>query len=355
MAMTVLSQFTAGSFDQAQLLSQMQQTFQQNAQKKTDAINNSYNADINSVNMTSDRWKTVRTGIQEGRSVVSNNLARAKQVLSALDSMIMSVNKAGNSEDGYASAYASAFDSYLSGLDRTAGTTNTEPNLLGEAKKTLTYRVGINGTTTTVNSAFIGSDYYIIDSEGKYWDVNRTSKIIKRYDTYPDEPTSIAGNFETGLQLDSISGDDVTFTVGANTATPQTFSGTIHRKGLHVLDSWAYDGLATAAGRQRALDDLKDAKTAVQLEIRRYNVAFTTSDFYDSVASQSITGLRKKTNQMMIEQATAISEEQNKLAREFQMASSAVTQSIAVQNQYAKMLNPLFSGSTTKSLISIFA
>lgn len=357
MAMTVLSSFSAGSFDRAQLLSQMQETFQQNAQKRTNAISNSYNADINSVSMTSDRWKTVRDGIQEGRSVVSRNLARAKQVLSYLDNMIQAVNKAGQNSEGFATpqAYASTFDSYLKSLDKTAATSDVEPNLIGEAKKELTYRVGINGTTTTINSAFIGSDYYIVDSEGKYWDVDRSAKVIKRYDNYPDDPTSTAGNFETGIQLDSISGDDITFTIGSNTASPQTFSGTIHRKGLHVLDAWAYDGLATDAGRQRALDDLADAKAAVQLEIRRYKVAFTTSDFYDGVATQSISGLRKKTNNLMIEQATKIQEEQNKLAREFQAATSAVTQSIAMQNQYAKLLNPLFSDNATNSLISIFA
>ena len=36
---------------------------------------------------------------------------------------------------------------------------------------------------------------------------------------------------------------------------------------------------------------LQAAKAAIQLEVRRYEIAFTTSNFYESVANQAIVGL----------------------------------------------------------------
>ncbi len=350
---TVLSNFSAAGFGQANLLAKMGEVFENQAVQRTNTITSRYTARINSVNLTKDRWETVRTGIQDARSVISTTSSKAKSILSSIDNMISAVNKAEqNSDESYsAKVYAGSFDAYLSGLDSTAKSSSVQPNLLGTAKTELTFRAGINGTTTTVNSAFLGSDYYIVDDESKYWALDRSAKTLKRYDEYPDDPTSTVGNFQTGLQLDDIDGDSITFTVGQDTADPQTFTGTLHRKGLEILDSWAYDGLSTEDGRARALADLKAAKAAIELEVRRYEITFTVSDFYESVATEAIVGLRKKTDSYMIQQAAEIQEAQAQLARDYQNAASSVTQSIAMQNQYAKLLSPLFND----SLINVFA
>lgn len=353
--LTVLSDFSASSFDQANLLAKMGEVFEKQAQQKSEQINAHYQARINAVDLTKNRWETVQKGIQDARSTISTTTSKAKSILTNLDNMIDMVKKAGKNTDGFIQAYAASFDSYLRGLDQTARVSTIEPNLLGVSKAQLTYRASISGTTTTVNSAFVGSDYYIVDDEGKYWALDRKSKTLKRFNEYPDDPTNTVGNFATGIRLDDLTGDSITFTIGQNTADPKTFSGTLYRKGLDILDSWAYDGLTTEDGRQRALDDLKAAKAAIELEVRRYEVAFTTSNFYEKVAGREMSGLRKKTNAYMIEQAQAIQDEQTRLAREYQSATSRVTQSIAIQNQYAKLLNPLFDKSFPKTLIDIFA
>ena len=354
---TVLSNFSASSFGQANLLTKMGEVFEKQAEQRTAGITSHYTARINSVNLTKDRWTAVRSGIQDARSIISTTASKAQSILASIDNMITAVNKAEqNSDESYsAKVYAASFDAYLSGLDSTAKSSSVQPNLLGTAKAELTYRASINGTTTTINSAFLGSDYYIIDDEGKYWALDRSAKTLKRYDEYPDDPTSTVGNFQTGIQLDSLSGDSITFTIGQDTADPQTFSGTVYRKGLEILDSWAYDGLATSDGRTRALADLKAAKAAIELEVRRYQIAFTTSDFYEKVANEAIVGLRKKTDGYMIQQAAEIQEAQDQLARDYQNATNSVAQSISMQNQYAKLLNPLFNKSFNNSLINIFA
>lgn len=352
---TVLSSFSAADFGRAQMLVQVQKFYNKKAQTKTTAIANEYGAQVNSINAENDRWKSVRDDIQDARSVLSDTLGRARGILTTLDNMIRAVNKSGQNTEGYTNPemYAATFDSYLKGIDSAATRLSTNTNLLGTAKQEVTFPTGINGVRQTVNSAFLGSDYYIVDNEGKYWDLDRSAKILKRYDVYPDEPTGTVGNLATGLQLDDLTGDTITFTVAPDTATPQTFTGTLHRSGLSLLDSWAYDGLATAEGRQKALADLNSAKVAIDLEVRRYQLAYTTADYYEKSASEAIDGLRKKTNQLAIEQAVAIQKEQNALAQEYQVSNNAIVQALALQNQYAKMLTPLISNKFGKSLVDI--
>ncbi|MCG8510308.1 MAG: hypothetical protein MI741_13850 [Rhodospirillales bacterium] len=355
--MTVLSGWSADTYNNATLLTQMQKFYEQRATQQTNMITNRYDSEINAVNLEADRWRTVREGLQDARSVISEATSRAKSIRDTIENMILAVNKAGQNDDDVlgSEVYAASFDSYLRGIDSSAKGGTQSPNLLGVAKQELTYRAGINGTTVTVDSAYVGSDYYIIDSDGKYWDLDRQAKILKQYDVYPDEPTGKAGNFETGLTLDSLSGDDITFTMAPDTATPETISGTLYRQGLHILDSWAYEGLSTEAGRQAALDDLKTAQASIDLEVRRYEVAFTTVNYYEEIATQSITGLRKETDQFQIDKAIEINQAQEQLARDYQTANNSVALSLSMQNQYAKMLNPLFENKFANALLNILA
>lgn len=352
---TVLSPFSAADFGQAQMLVQIQKFYNQKATQKTAAIGHEYTAQINSIKRESDRWDAAREDMRETRSVISGTVGRAKAIQTSLENMIRAVNKCGQNTEGYTNPqmYAASFDAFLKSLDGVASRTSDGTNLLGIAKQEVRFPTGINGSEYTVKSAFLGSDYHIVDSEGKYWDLDRSAKILKRYDTYPDEPTSKVGNIATGLRLDSLVGDAITFTVAPDTATPETYSGTLHRSGLKLLDSWAYDGLATEAGRAKALADLNSAKVAIDLEVRRYQLANTTITYYEEIATETISGIRDKTNQLTIEQATAIQNEQTALSQEYQVSTNAIVQALALQNQYAKMLSPLMSNKYAKSLIDI--
>lgn len=352
---TVLSPFSAADFGQAQMLVQVQKFYNQKATQKTAAIGNEYAAQINSIKRESDRWSVVREDLREARSIVSDTVGRAKSIQDSLENMIRAVNKCAQNTEGYTNPqmYAASFDAYLKSLDGIAARTSDGTNLLGIAKQEVRFPTGINGSEYTVRSAFLGSDYHIVDSEGKYWDLDRSAKILKRYDTYPDKPTSTVGNIATGLRLDSLDGDAITFTVAPDTATPETYSGTLYRKGLPILDSWAYEGLATEAGRAKALADLNSAKVAIDLEVRRYQLANTSITYYEGIATETISGMRETTNQLTIEQATAIQKEQTALSQEYQVSTNAIVQALALQNQYAKMLSPLMSNKYAKSLIDI--
>ena len=49
------------------------------------------------------------------------------------------------------------------------------------------------------------------------------------------------------------------------------------RDGLGVLDSFLYDGFATAAGRSRAFEDLRAAKTTIDRELARFEDALKSA------------------------------------------------------------------------------
>jgi hypothetical protein len=352
---TVLSPFSAGDFGRAQMLVQIQRFYNQKATQKSAAIGHEYAAQINSIKLESDRWNAVREDMREVRSVISGTVGRAKSIQASLENMIRAVNKSSQNTEGYTNPqmYAASFDAYLKSLDGMATRTSDGTNLLGIAKQEVRFPTGIHGSEYTVRSAFLGSDYHIVDSEGKYWDLDRSAKILKRYDAYPDDPTSTVGNIATGLRLDSLVGDAITFTVAPDTATPETYSGTLHREGLTILDSWAYEGLATEAGRTKALADLNSAKVAIDLEVRRYQLANTTINYYEGIATETISGMRQKTNQLTIDQATAIQKEQTALSREYQVSNNAIVQALSLQNQYAKMLSPLMSNKYARALVDI--
>ena len=349
----------AEGFSSATLTNQMAEFFKRQAEQRTQSIQTSYDTDLNSIERISDRWEDVRSDIESAKNILSNMAGRVKSLRTSINNMISNVNKAEqNAEEGTgAEIYSSAFDALLKGVDDAAQRGSAQGlNLLSSTKSSLEYKVGINGGYETVNSAYVGSSYYVVDDDGKYWALDRAAKTLKRYDNFPDEPTNTVGNFQTGVQLDDLTGDSITFTIAPDTASPQTFSGTIYRSGLDILDSWGYDGLTTSEGRARALEDLNTAKAALDLEIRRYEVSLSTASFYQSMADQAIDGYRDETNTLMIEQAKAIQEEQDKLSREYQVSTNSVAQALSMQNGYSKMLSSaLYEGSFAQKLVNILA
>ncbi len=69
----------------------------------------------------------------------------------------------------------------------------------------------------------------------------------------------------------------MTITVFAGTPAAKTFTGTVTRDGLGVLDSFLYDGFTTAAGRSRAFDDLRAAKATIDAALVRFEDALKSA------------------------------------------------------------------------------
>ncbi|HIJ45842.1 MAG TPA: hypothetical protein HPP50_06770 [Rhodospirillaceae bacterium] len=353
--MSVLSNITRGDMTSATLFSRLLEAQQRQAELKTRVASGRYQSKINSSKREVGKWRTVKDDIATASSQIHGNLGRIKSMASRIENMILTVNKAGQPTEGTTNTdgYSATFDSYLKGLAKEADSSGKPPNLLGKFEPSLTYKTGLHGTTASVQGAYVGSDYYIIDSDGKRWALNREAKHIKRYDDYPNDPTNKVGGFKDGLRLDSISGDNIDFTIAPNTATPESFSGTLHRLGIGIMDSWYYDGLSTDAARDRAITDLKAAQQAVNLEVTRYEVAARMAKFYEDRATAEIKGLREEVNDNLLDQARDVKKAHDELSRQFQAANNNIAHALAMKNQYATMLSPLVNDKFTKILLDV--
>lgn len=357
---TVLDKLSPTSWRDATLFSRVQTSYEEKMKSRTEEVAGGYQQRINSINAEIDKWRSVQSDVGTATSDLSTVLGTVKSLKAKINSMITTVNQAmqhKNDSDFNAAGYAASLDSYLKGLhsDVASGSGRGTPNMVSKTEPTYTYIVDIYNSTTSVNGNYLGSDYHIEDSEGKWWVPNRDSNSLERFDSYPDTTSGIAAPFDEGVTIDNLSGDSVDFTVGGSTASPTSYSGTISRSGLEIMDSWYYDGLSTDEGRQRALDDLYAAKEAIDLEVKRYEGALSVAKFYEERANSNIKSGRNEANQELLSQAAAVKEVQDSLTREYQQASGRIARAMAVKTDYARMFAPFITSKMGRLLNNIWA
>jgi len=353
---TVLDKLTSKDFALATLLSQLQGNFEAKAAVRTSEVEAQFGQQLGSIEVEKRPWERVQEKAGEASSQFADVVGRVKNIRSSLDGMISRIVKAEQVSTGDTNwaGYAAVFDSLLAGFVNLAED-GTAPNLLGVAEPKLTYEISPTGATTSVQGAHLGSDYYIVDSEGKWWVPDRDARNLKRYDEFPDMPANEAGAFENGLQLDSLVGDAITFTVGPDTGSPTQYTGTIFRDDLQVVDSWFYDGLETQDGRDRAIAALNAAKEAVDLELTRYEVTQSVAIFYEQRAIQTLEGLTKESNDLLIEQAIEIQKAQDELTRQFTAATNSITLAISQQVNYTELFAPFINERFSAAFIDLTA
>jgi len=323
--------------------------------RKANAISGTFQAKINAVNLRADRHRDLEADLSAHDKRIGNVINRIKSIRFGLDNLLSTLTKANQDEeiDANASGYQSAFDSIVNGLRKTAESTNDSPNLIGRiGTQSLKYPLNISGVTQSVTGTYLGTDYYITDADGKRWQPERGSKLLRQYDDYPKDPSTKVANLDTGLRLDSLVDNNLSFTTRPDTAGAETFAvATLHHEGVRVLDVWLYDGLATADGRTCALADVQAAKDAINLELSRYEIVRSTIGYYGCKTELTVNGYQAETETLLIEQARAIGEAQADLQRQLQAANSNLAQSIAMKAGYARIFqgfitsrnNPLIS------------
>lgn len=337
---TVLSPLTGANYNNARLISALQSQYGNRIAAKAVVIEADYASKINGVDRQARKWKDFQAGLDEPRGVVSGAIGRLKGVRGLLDSLIKTVAKADlDPESGTRSeGYRATFDSMLRSLRLRVDQTADRPNLLGKTgARELRIPTDIYGATQSLRQNYKGSDYTILDTSGLRWAPDTVGNLLRRYDSYPDDPSSLSGSLAGGVRLDSLSGDDVTFTIAPDTANPQTFTGTIDREGIGIVDAWFYDNLSTEDGRDRALADLKSARKNVELEINRYQRSLTTIAYYDSRAAIRLGDFRAETGALLIEREREVLTSQDSIQRQFDLATTALSRNQAIINVYKTM------------------
>jgi hypothetical protein len=354
---TALSQFSPEGAAQSRLLSQMANAAQKAADARIETISSRYAGQINAATRDAAAWKDLATDVGKATSDLSGHVGNLKSMRSRIDSMLGSVNKAGQRDvDGEyvnPAAYAKGFDALLKSLHESAVKGGKQPNMLGSDNASYSYRVGIHGQTNKVQGAYLGSEYSITDTEGKKWVADLSGGLLRRYDDYSGTQAAESGNFNDGIRLDSRSGSDLTFTIAPNTADPKQFTGTLETKGLGLVHSWYYDGLSTEEGRSRATAALNDAKEAINLEISRYELSLTTAKFYENRANLEAKGYREKASALNIESAQEIAKAQEELSRQYSAAQGVVAQALAQKVNYAKIFQSIGGSAFGNKLVNI--
>ena len=228
-------------------------------------------------------------------SFLSNVVDRIKTIRRLADSLTAEVSKADRFGSG---DNAVQFDITLAQLAGVAEQTSDEPNLLNSSGNTdfafLTTKDGRvvtlsgaalgTGFTITETGTALGTDLTITGKNRTFIFADHEARVLRQVDPLKEPFTApLPANFAAisrDVRLDSIDKfdpDKVTITVFPGTPAAKTFTGTVTRDGLGVLDSFLYDGFATAAGRSRAFEDLRAAKTTIDRELARFEDALKSA------------------------------------------------------------------------------
>jgi len=346
------------SFAIARLLAQMSEGNNTRMKTETRPIEAKYDKQVNNAETKVDQWKKVSKDIGKATTAISSNIGKLKSIQSKLDSLLSAVNKAdqgASASDFNSDGYATSFDALLKSISGDTQDSGRKINLIGKRDVSLEYKIDIYGRTESVSSVSLDGDYHIIDSNGDRWGLDRQAGNLKRYTDYPNGGTSDVGGFRSGIRLDSIDdSNNISFTIAPDTASPQAFSGTLHRSGLDIMDSWYYENLSTATARDAASSDIHSARTAIKLEIARYESAFSLAQFYEERADGEMRGHREDKNEALLEKAREVGKAREKLQRQFQAARSAMQMSMDMKQEYANFLMPT-AGSWGRKLVDILS
>ncbi|MCB2102048.1 MAG: hypothetical protein KDE22_14320 [Rhodobacterales bacterium] len=292
----------------------------------------------------------------DARDVLGDLVRRAHFIRDRLDDAKAQAWKSQAGTDDSAFTYALAFNAAINSLIDQAEDSGDSPNLLGaQPQDTYTFYTGLNRATRSVSRTYLGTDYVLDVSDGTSWVRDRGyAPLLRELDAngdYTGEIASVSG----GVQLDSLSGTDITFTVAPETADARTLSGTLSRDGLEVLDAWLYDGLTTDDGRSRAQDDLNAAKVIVDIAIAGFEAAQVRAQYVADRAGEDISALNGTLGDITTRQALALQELQSQSDVKLALVTSAVENAAALRAEYTKLFGgaDTAQGAFTQSLIDI--
>jgi len=337
---TVLSPLTASNYNNALLLSGLQSQYGSRIASRAAFIESDYGVKISGVDRQAQRWKDFQAELEKPRAAVSGTIGRLKSMRGLVESLIKTVGKADLDPQSatHFDGYRATFDSMLKSLRSQVDNATDSPNLLGNTgARELLIPTGLQGAVQSLRQNYKGVDYKILDTSGDQWAPDYVGNLLRHYDSYPDDPSSVSGNLASGVRFDGLVGDDVTFTIAPNTANPQTFTGTIDREGIGLVDAWFYENLSTQDGRDRASGDLKAAKQNLDLEIDRYKRTLTAVEFYDSRAAIRLGDFRAETGALLIERERDMLTSQQNIQRQFDLATTALARNQFALNVYKTM------------------
>jgi len=274
-------------------LSWKQVTYNQIVQRKqeeltegTAKIEESYDSQTVLLDTQSGQWAKVKASINNAEIAVGNGQEGTDKIKDILLNMRILIGNYAEFEATEAAEGSdlseskielrTRFDEYVDEINRIADTYAEAYNPIGRVvgtdwtPNTISYTTDIYNNKQSLTGSYIGADFYIDSDDGTQWVPEPGTSSIQQYEIYntENEPDSTKADGFTstrnGLRLDSYdeSTGAITVTVDPeNDATQVT--GTIKFGGMELMQSWFYDGLDSAAGREAALAAIEKAEVLV--------------------------------------------------------------------------------------------
>lgn len=298
------------------------------------------------------RWDALRPDIERAAAHLKDLISRVEVIKGYVRKLADLENRARTGTADQIAEYAEDFDDTLRKLNAAANATSQAPNLIGAMfANDYSYLNDITGGQSSFPYADLSSSYTIVDSDGNTWakststdrilingawieDGSDTSMLVQ-YDS-SGAATGKSAVITLDLQLDSLSGGTIGFTI---ISTSESFAGaTLSTNGLNVLDSWAYAGLATDAGRARAASAVETALTTVTAKIGAYESALARAEFDMGFSEIHATGANSRISELNQQQLLALQESSDAAVRNNEAATFAISRNSALRESYLALL-----------------
>ena len=266
---------------------------------------------ITIANQRTGKSRTSSQDLDKIVSYLSNVVDRTKLIKKLADDLTDDVRKSDQYGTGDRAAH---FDITLAYISKVAGEPADNPNLLS-SKSGENYRfliskdgqvISLNGvdlgtgysiseTTTTIGNDYtsMGPNPNVIFSDLEYGVLRHKDPLRDAFSTQlpsmqadfvsvlkyrnSNRPNSEFGDVKLE-SIDKFNPDKVTLTFFPGTTSEESFTGTLSREGLGILNSFMYDSFSSAAGRNRAFNDLRAAKTTISSSLVRFEGALRAAN-----------------------------------------------------------------------------
>ncbi len=312
--------------------------------RKQIQIQSGFQRQINSEYSTRAKWNLLQPDIQVAVANLENILSRIDTIRSGVWNLLSLETNARTGDADSIAGFAAKFDAIIRSLNSTANQNVTPPNLIGSVfANDLSYSYIQNDLRDLVSTSHVdlSTGYYIVDSGGNTWRKKNsaTDGTLVQYNSLGVE-TGKSVEVTRQLRLDDLNGSAIDFTILPGTASEESFTGaTLFTNGLNVLDSWAYDGLATTSGRSRAESSLKSAMVMIDIQRAAFAGALVRAKFDLELAQDISNGATNRISSLNQMNLVALQEIADTATGENLAASAAATSNLILLQAYRNMFN----------------
>jgi hypothetical protein len=323
---------------------------QMNARKvasEQSGIRSTFSPQVSIENNAANKWTVLRADMDGAIEHLKTEVSRVQDIRDKVSRLLTIENAAASATSDDLAQYVLLFDAGVGDINHLANLTTQDPNLLGTTYDgDVSYKKNPELDFTRITHRDLSTGYTLTETGGNYWTKNDEffNVTLTQYNS-SGVATGITAVINQDIRLDSISGSSVDFTIFADTDSEQSFTGTtLTTAGLGVLDSWAYDGLATSDGRALAESTLRTALSTLDGNLANLNGAIAQAQFDFSLAEVQVSGAGRNISDINHRQMLALQESSGQYANTDLALSAAIGRNNILRGGYLILLGVQSTG-----------